>query len=153
MLICKIMKQYILINDSLNMSVGKIGAACAHASLGVFFDILKKDEEVYLEPRNELFPTDFTGCIRYSFSVEKSLVDWIEGPFTKICLSARDIDMMLKAVELAKDVRVLYKVIKDAGNTEVPPGSTTAVAIGPFDPSKSINKKLAGYLTSLPLLK
>jgi peptidyl-tRNA hydrolase len=145
-------KQYILINSDLNMSIGKKVAAGAHASLGVFFDICELADSPLLVSEDPIFPTDYTPYYEYKFRVITDVHKWIKGSFVKICLSAQTLQMA-EIVELASNSKVLYKVIQDNGTTEVDPGSVTAVAIGPLDITSASYKKLAGKLKSLPLLK
>jgi len=134
------------------MSVGKIAAAAAHASLGIIFDRSHKQEGVYLEPRSQMFPTDFTEVYKYWFTLTKEEAEWKDGIFTKICLKAKNAEEIELLVNLASQVGILTKKIYDAGKTEVDPGSLTAAAIGPFDPEKSLSKQTLGKLKSLPLL-
>lgn len=135
------------------MSVGKIAAAAAHASLGIIFDRSHKYEKIYLEPRNQMFPTDFTEVYKYWFTLTKEESEWKDGIFTKICLSAKDSEEIELLITLASQVGVLTKKIYDSGNTEVEPGSLTAAAIGPINLKTLGYKQLSGKLKSLPLLK
>ncbi len=114
------MKQVIVINASLKMSKGKICAQVAHASL---FAALKA---------KKLHPIKFSR--------------WLNSGAKKVVVKAKE-EELLKIKALADKMKIPNELIKDAGYTEVPPGSITALGLGPEDDEK-IDKLTGG----LPLL-
>lgn len=76
------------------------------------------------------------------------LQEWLEGKFTKICVSVNSEEELLDIYHQAKDAGILCSLIQDSGATEFNGVPThTVVAIGPDYPEK-INP-ITGHL---PLL-
>ncbi|MCL5018017.1 MAG: peptidyl-tRNA hydrolase Pth2 [Candidatus Parvarchaeota archaeon] len=114
-------KQVILIRKDLGMGVGKIAAQASHASLGSYMETAEK------------FP--------------KIASKWIEEGQTKIVLKLKDAAQSSEIKKRLKEAKIPFKAIKDAGQTQVPPGTETAVGIGPY--YKDEIDKITG---DLPLL-
>lgn len=111
-------KQVIILRKDFGMKPGKLVAQGAHASLMSFMYVDKK----YPDIANE----------------------WISRGETKIVLkvnTALEFDEMKSAL---KKSDIPYSVVRDAGQTQVPPGSETAIGIGPYysDEIDKITKKL-----------
>ncbi len=96
-------KQAILVNMSLKMTKGKIAAQVAHGSLTAALQSLNK----------------------------KSFKEWKRRGQGKIVLKCPDTETLLKLHRQAKVRKMNTALITDAGKTQVPPGSKTALAIGP----------------------
>ena len=105
---------YIVINQDLNMSPGKIGAHTAHA----VFDYLYA-----LNKAQDVIPTAFTDVMN-SFK------------------NNGDTIVVLKAHEkvLLECERRGYITVRDRGLTEVEPNSITAVCLGVYDKDEGIPK-------------
>lgn len=101
-----VVKQAIIINEDLGMSKGKTAAQAAHASLNVY---LKSGSDVRKE--------------------------WKKNGQTKIVLKASEKDFPELMAE-AERLNIPYYKVNDAGRTEVDPGSSTAIGIGPDKASK-----------------
>ncbi|MCL4381956.1 peptidyl-tRNA hydrolase Pth2 [Candidatus Marsarchaeota archaeon] len=99
-------KQAIILRTDLEMSKGKIAAQAAHASLMSFFEAEKRDKEVTRE--------------------------WLEKGEKKIVLKVSDEDSLIKLYNAFKFKKVPCALVTDAGLTEIPPGSKTALGIGPW---------------------
>ena len=135
-------KQVIVMRKDLNMRKGKIAAQAAHASMKVFFDrMIKLDEYRYsygIKMKNaRMIPV-----------MTEEMVSWVDGQFTKICVSVNseaELDALYqKAVELG----LPCSLIVDSGLTEFNGVHTkTCIAIGP-DLSEKIDEVTGG----LPLL-
>lgn len=107
-------KQVIILRKDLNMRKGKMVAQGAHASMKIFFDYLKSNKP---------------------FTAEMN--EWINGTFTKICVSCNSEDELLKLYNDALELNIPASLILDSGKTEFNGISThTAVAIGPDESSK-----------------
>ena len=101
------MKQVIVVRKDLNLSAGKLGAQVAHASVSSYKNTPKKDIEKWeLEGQKKVV---------LKISTEKELLD----VFTK-----------------AKKEKLPCALIKDAGRTELTPGTITCIGIGPTDDEK-----------------
>ncbi len=106
-------KQVIVVRMDLKMSVGKTSAQVAHASLG---------------------------------SAEKAMEgarDWygawkLEGQ-KKVVVKVDDERRLWELYETAKGARLPCYLVKDAGLTELPPGTTTTLGIGPA-PNEKVDR-------------
>lgn len=117
----KISKQVIVMRKDLNMRKGKMVAQGAHASLKVILDQMDSYTDKDKDRKLTLFIDN-----------ESALDAWIEGKFTKICLSVNSEKELLEIFNKAKEKGLLCTLIRDAGLTEfngVP--TLTCCAIGP----------------------
>ena len=111
------MKQVILVRKDLKLSPGKLSAQVSHASVEA---VLKSDKEKVNEWRN--------------FS-------------KKVILKVKDEKELLNFKKLADKEKLVTALIKDAGRTEVKPGTITCLAIGPDEDEKI--DKITGKLKIL----
>ncbi|MHA1506108.1 MAG: peptidyl-tRNA hydrolase Pth2 [Candidatus Asgardarchaeia archaeon] len=114
-------KQVILVRGDIKMSVGKTAAQVAHAAVSAAF-------ETYMKKR-----------------------DWFERWFEegqkKVVLKVKKVEELLELLKEVKSSGIPSALIKDMGLTEIPPGTITALGIGPA-PSRILDK----FTGSLPLL-
>lgn len=103
-------KQVILINNSLNMSPGKVASQAAHAAIAAY----------------DIAPRTYIDA-------------WKRSGTTKIVLNGNNMYSLLDCYRLAVAKFLPASLIVDEGLTEVPGGSITAVAIGPA-PKDAINE-------------
>lgn len=115
------MKQVIVVRTDLNMSKGKLAVQVAHAAVFAAFEAYKK----YTNWFNE----------------------WWNSGQKKVVLKASSGKELMELYEKAANSNLPAVVIADAGLTELPPGTITAVAIGPA-PSEEIDK-ITGHLKTL----
>ena len=104
------MKQVIIIRKDLKMSSGKIAAQASHASVQA---TLQSDKE--------------------------KLKQWLTKGMKKAVLKVKDEEELMKYKQLADKYNLNNAVIRDAGKTEVEPGTITCIAIGP-DKEEKIDK-------------
>lgn len=112
-------KQIIVIRKDLNMRKGKMVAQGAHASMAVLLN--------YATPVTQ-GPTTW---LHLPLNRD-ALKEWIEGAFTKVCVSVDSEQELLNIVAKANEAGLLNALIKDSGLTEfngVP--TNTCAAIGP----------------------
>ncbi len=95
-------KQVIVVRKDLNLSVGKTAAQAAHASVAAYGKTGK--------------------IIRDS---------WERGGAKKVVLAVNSETELINLFEKAKRRSLPTALIKDAGMTEIPAGTVTALAIGP----------------------
>lgn len=126
-------RQIIIVRKDLNMSVGKIAAQVAHASLKVILDLMHSSKEDKI--------------INYNLTIEEDseLELWLSGYFTKIVVGCKNENELLKIYEKAKENNLNCCLITDAGLTEfnnIP--TNTCVCIGPHYKYKldNITKRL-----------
>ncbi len=99
-------KQVILIRKDLNMGAGKIAAQASHASILGYLEV------------NRLYPA----------IAEK----WLSEGQTKIVLRIADEKEADGVKKKLRDAKIPFKTVKDAGQTQVAPGTETAIGIGPY---------------------
>ncbi len=112
-------KQVIVVREDLKLSRGKLAVQVAHASITGY-------EQSDLNTREK----------------------WKMEGQKKIVLKVRNLEELMKIFEMARKEGLPVGYVKDAGLTEIPPGTITAVVIGP---EKS--EKIDRVTGSLPLLK
>lgn len=111
-------KQAILLRKDLDMSTGKLVAQGSHASLGA-----------------------------YQNASEDQRRTWTEQGQKKIVLEASEQEIQDK-IARARSMNVPCFRVKDAGHTEVEPGTVTALGLGPAE-----ENQLDKITSDLPLLK
>ena len=111
-------KQVIVVRKDLNMRKGKMVAQGSHASLGAVLLII---EDRLRSAGN-----------RYSNDMHTAAQSWLEGQFSKICVSVDDETELMRIYGEAERAGLPVKLITDSGRTEfrgVP--TRTCLAIGP----------------------
>lgn len=99
-------KQVVVIPLDVEMSRGKLAAQTAHASVGA-----------------ALLAAD---------GFEKEFNDWLGSGMTKIVLQVATTEQLKELIKVVKaTTRLPFYAVRDAGKTELPPGTITALAIGP----------------------
>ncbi len=99
-------KQAILVRNDLDMSKGKTAAQVAHAALMSYFEAEKKYKKIAEE--------------------------WLRTGQRKIVLKVNDEKEMKRLFEAFKYKGIPCALVSDAGLTELPPGTVTALGIGPW---------------------
>jgi peptidyl-tRNA hydrolase, PTH2 family len=102
----KEIKQVIIIRNDIEMGKGKAVAQGAHAAIQSY-DRARED-------------------------VPRLVSDWKMMGEKKICLKC-DLQEILRVYEQARKAKLPCSIIKDAGHTQLEPGTITAVAIGPAE--------------------
>ena len=114
-------KQVLVVRKDLKMRKGKIAAQCAHASLAVLLERMPGT-------------ADATGrrSLTLTYEADTPWAAWLEGPFTKVCVSVDSEEELLRVHQAAVERGLPASLITDAGRTEfggVP--TRTVVAVGP----------------------
>ena len=115
------MKQAILFRKDLKIDKGKIAVQVSHASLSAAIAVRDKDPELFER--------------------------WINSGQKKVVLKVENEKQLWEFKKKAAALKLQTAIIRDAGLTQLPPGTTTALAIGPDEDEKI--DKLVG---ELPLL-
>jgi len=108
------MKQVIVVRKDLNLSKGKMAAQVAHASLGAYRKAGKERRE------------------------------WENEGEKKVVVGAEEEKELFQIKQNAEDLGIPCYLVKDAGRTEIPRGTVTALAVGPVSDSKA--DKVTGHL-------
>jgi len=114
-------KQVIIIRSDLEMSKGKLAAQAAHASLMSFFEAEKANKEIAQK--------------------------WLDSGEKKIVLKASGEDVLKKLYAAFQYKKVPAALVTDAGLTELPPGTVTALGIGPW-----LSSEIDKFTSALKLL-
>ena len=99
-------KQVIIIRSDLDMNKGKLVAQGAHASLMSYLETEKKDSAIVKE--------------------------WLDAGEKKIVLKVGDEEALTKLYKAFEFKKVPCALVSDAGLTQLPPGTKTALGIGPW---------------------
>ncbi len=100
-------KQVIVLRTDLKLSRGKLAVQAAHAAI-----------------------------IGYELSDKRILEKWKMEGQKKIALKANSEKELFELREKARKLGLVAEVVRDAGLTEVAPGTVTALVIGPDEESK-----------------
>ncbi len=104
-------KLVVVMREDLKLSKGKACAQTGHAVLDCF---LRSDDS-------------------------KLLRDWMDEGGKKVVLKTQKLEDIFSLNEAAKRAGLVTSVIKDAGHTEISPGTVTCIGIGP-DKEDKIDK-------------
>lgn len=116
-------KMSFVVNTTLQMGVGKVAAQVAHAALNLYRKMLAQ-------------PVRF----------EPALLQWNEMGETKIVLRGDSVDQLRIVQEKANTLGLPTALIRDAGRTQIPSGSTTVVGV--FGNRDDL-RKITGHLKLL----
>lgn len=113
------LKQVIVVRDDLKLSRGKLAVQVAHAAI--------------------------IGYLKSDSSLRRR---WLDEGQKKVVLKVKSLEELLGIKHKAESLGLTTGIVQDAGLTEIPPGTITAVVIGP-DEERKIDKVTG----NLPLLK
>lgn len=119
----KEVKQVIVVRTDIKMSKGKLAVQVAHAAVEA---VMK--------------------CVE-DFQCRRNVELWRAQGQKKIVVKVCSLDELLEIKKLAEEQGIVTALIADAGLTELPPGTVTALGLGPA-PSELIDK-VTGNLSLL----
>ena len=102
----------LIVRKDLRLSAGKVAVQCSHAAVSCAL-VARKHEPRLMER-------------------------WQSSGGRKISLAVDSLDLLNELMIKAKSAGLITHMVKDAGHTEVPPGTITVLGIGPA-PKSSIN--------------
>lgn len=103
-------KQVIVIRSDIEMGKGKAAAQVAHASLMSYFQAEKTNKEIAKE--------------------------WLDTGEKKIVLKVSSEEALIKLYKAFEFKKIPCALVSDAGLTQLPPGTKTALGIGPWRSSE-----------------
>ena len=115
------LKQVIVVRVDLDMSKGKVAVQAAHAAVSAALTAMKHYPDWFRE--------------------------WLDSGQKKVVLKVSSERELIDIYEKARNSGLPAVVIADAGLTELPPGTITAVGIGPA-PDERIDR-ITGHLKTL----
>ena len=115
-------KMVIVVRTDLGMSVGKMIAQACHAAVACSEQAKKTHS--------------------------KHWARWRDEGAKKVALEAESFEELKELMRKAEQLDIVYVLIQDAGHTEVAPGTTTCLGLGP-DQAQRVDKVTG----NLPLLK
>ncbi|XP_057369170.1 peptidyl-tRNA hydrolase 2, mitochondrial-like [Daphnia carinata] len=98
-------KLLLVVRTDLKMGKGKIAAQCSHAAVAAYKQILHKDPEM--------------------------LKGWENVGQPKVVVKVYSEEELLSLETISRSKGLLTSVVRDAGRTQIAPGSKTVLAIGP----------------------
>lgn len=103
-------KQVILIRTDLKMGTGKKCVQSCHASVSA-------SDLVRIRNKN-------------------AWKNWKNSGQKKVVIKLNDIEHMIEIIKKLDSDKIPYFIVKDAGLTQLAPGTTTAIGVGPVESSK-----------------
>jgi len=110
-------KMVIAVRTDLNMGKGKIAAQVAHAAVSLVLSVINSNNREWKAWLNE----------------------WLNEGQAKIVVKVPNLEELNKRYEEAIRLNLPAVIIQDAGKTQLEPGTTTCLGIGPA-PSEIVDK-------------
>ena len=99
-------KQVIIVRADREMGRGKAAAQCGHAAVSGYLECLKAHKDVAQE--------------------------WLQSGQKKIVLKVDGDEALVRFYEAFKFKKIPCSLVSDAGLTQLPPGTRTALGVGPW---------------------
>lgn len=115
---------YLIVRKSLDMSIGKVAAQCAHASQKLLL--------LYINYKYDTIP--YGGNPPFSKENYDLFNKWLDGSFRKVVLKANENQWKKLKEEFSYRERI---IVIDNGLTEIEPGSETVIGLLPMRKSKA----------------
>lgn len=118
---------YLVVRESLNMSIGKTAAQCAHAAQMLMLKYFTLEADARNNPPG----------VYHQLMSEGNLAlfdNWLNSSFRKVVLRADDKEFNKLKSELLPDNIV---IVVDAGLTEIEAGSETVIGVFPMHKSQA----------------
>ncbi|XP_026190525.1 peptidyl-tRNA hydrolase 2, mitochondrial [Cyclospora cayetanensis] len=136
------------VRNDVGMGKGKMAAQCSHAALGAYRRARDAQEAVKAAARrgtgSSTLPPE---KLEFYEKLSMWLDIWEEAGEAKIAVKLPDAEAGLAVIKAAMLEGINVFCVRDAGRTQVPRGTMTAIAVGPA-PISRINK-VTGHLKLL----
>lgn len=148
-------KMTLVVRKDLKMGNGKIAAQCAHAAVAVVEEILAiKSEQLSATTTTSSSSSNTADTVSTANTLDETSRLWLmwydawhASGCSKVALQCPDEKSMMAVARHAKEKQLPFYVIRDAGRTQIAPGSKTVVAVGPGP--KSLVDEVTGHLKLL----
>jgi peptidyl-tRNA hydrolase, PTH2 family len=124
---------YLIVRESINMSIGKTAAQCAHSSqmLQMKYEEVKDASRDLQRQIAQLVENDKAGMLAEYKAMAPSISiygEWMRGSFRKVVLRADEKEWQRLKEEIKDQPHV---IVRDAGLTELTPGTETVIGLWP----------------------
>ncbi|KAG8345887.1 hypothetical protein TRVL_03283 [Trypanosoma vivax] len=133
------LKMVLVVRKDLKMGTGKIAAQCAHAAVGVLEEV--QNRRIALgAARRENLPSSRgaelgcggNGCVVECQDEWVAWCDaWTLAGSKKVALQCDSEQELVEAYRAARREGLPHMIVRDAGRTQIAPGSKTVLAVGP----------------------
>lgn len=106
-------KQVMVVRRDLGMGTGKIAAQVAHAAV--------------------------MGAEKTKSSKREWFDEWFHGGQAKVVVKVQGMDELMEVRKRAESMKLPVVQVQDSGLTQIPPGTTTCIGIGPA-PSELVDR-------------
>ncbi|MCD6383361.1 MAG: peptidyl-tRNA hydrolase [Thermoplasmata archaeon] len=114
-------KMVIVVRTDLELGKGKMAAQVAHAAVTASYTAWRRKRDLFKR--------------------------WYEEGQRKVVLKVRSLQELMEIKETAESLGLITALIKDAGLTQIPPGTVTALGIGPE--KEEVLDRITGHLKLL----
>lgn len=129
---------YLVVRESINMSIGKTAAQCAHSSqmLQMKYEEVKNASRALQKEISSLVENDKEKMLA-EYKMIAPLIsifgEWMGSSFRKVVLKADEKEWARLKEEVKNEAHV---IVRDAGLTELEPGTETVIGLWPMRKSK-----------------
>lgn len=129
---------YLVVRESLGMSIGKTAAQVAHAAqrLQQRYQELHDEAESYLPPLHDCHESDFLNIPKDILEKIDIFSKWSRAEVRKIVLKANEKEWFKLKSILWSTTALEYNLVIDAGFTELAPHTETVIGFWPVYKSK-----------------
>ena len=125
---------YLIVRESLQMSIGKTAAQVAHAAqkLQQRYQEIHNEAESYLPPLHDCHENDISNIPKNLINKIDIFYEWSNEDFCKVVLKA-DEKEWVKLKLFLESSNIEYNLIIDAGRTELLPNTETVIGLWPME--------------------
>ncbi|RNF26755.1 peptidyl-tRNA hydrolase, PTH2 family [Trypanosoma conorhini] len=127
------LKLTLLVRKDLKMGTGKIAAQCAHAAVAVVEKVEnRRRQDGTTTPPPQTAAADVEEDGRDHWDEWVAWYDaWMFAGSKKVVLQCDSEEKLVEACRAAKEAGLPHALVRDAGRTQIAPGSKTVLAVGP----------------------
>lgn len=129
---------YLVVRESINMSIGKTAAQCAHSSqmLQMKYEEIKNASRDLQKQISQLVENDKKGMLSEYKAIAPQISifgEWMASSFRKVVLKADEKEWQ----RLKEEIKIQsHVIVRDAGLTELEPGTETVIGLWPIRKSQ-----------------